>query len=96
MQEDCRHGPRFGKEVCIDANRTEIDLVYQMTNKPEVTMRLAGILIVAIICVAGGATVAEVTPPNIVLILTDDQGWSQVSQAMDPRNRARRTSRHRA
>ena len=56
-----------------------------MTNKPEVTMRLAGILIVAIICVAGGATVAEVTPPNIVLILTDDQGWSQVSHAMDLR-----------
>ena len=56
-----------------------------MTNKPEVTIRSDGTLIVAIICVAGGATVAEVTPPNIVLILTDDQGWSQVSQAMDPR-----------
>ena len=31
-------------------------------------------------CATAGAA-----PPNIVLILTDDQGWSQVSQAMDPR-----------
>ncbi len=25
-------------------------------------------------------------PPNIVLILTDDQGWSQMSTPMDERN----------
>ena len=24
-------------------------------------------------------------PPNIILILTDDHGWSQLSQPMDPR-----------
>ncbi|HAD61456.1 MAG TPA: sulfatase, partial [Planctomycetaceae bacterium] len=24
-------------------------------------------------------------PPNILLILTDDHGWSQLSQPMDPR-----------
>ena len=28
---------------------------------------------------------ASSNPPNILLILTDDQGWSQVSEAMDPR-----------
>jgi arylsulfatase A-like enzyme len=31
------------------------------------------------------AAAAEATPPNIVLILTDDQGWSQLSHPMDPR-----------
>lgn len=25
------------------------------------------------------------TPPNIVLILTDDHSWSQMSQVVDPR-----------
>lgn len=28
---------------------------------------------------------AEDIPPNIILILTDDQGWSQISTKMDPR-----------
>lgn len=51
-----------------------------MKNERKVAM-----LVVALICVACGAVVAEAAPPNIVLILTDDQGWSQVSQAMDPR-----------
>jgi arylsulfatase A len=27
---------------------------------------------------------AHATPPNIILILTDDQGWSQMSASMDP------------
>ena len=48
-------------------------------------MRSIGILFVVMICVAAGAATAEAAPPNIVLILTDDQGWSQLSQAMDPR-----------
>ncbi|HUV67939.1 MAG TPA: sulfatase [Sedimentisphaerales bacterium] len=43
------------------------------------------ILILAILCVSTVAAVANENSPNIVLILTDDQGWSQVSQAMDPR-----------
>lgn len=34
----------------------------------------------------------ESSPPNIVLILTDDQGWSQVSEAMDPRIEESRSS----
>ena len=28
---------------------------------------------------------APAKPPNIVLILTDDHGWSQMSQVVDPR-----------
>ncbi|HIF00714.1 MAG TPA: sulfatase, partial [Fuerstia sp.] len=27
---------------------------------------------------------AQAAPPNIILILTDDQGWSQMSASMDP------------
>jgi len=30
------------------------------------------------------ASTRKATPPNILLILTDDQGWSQVSQALHP------------
>ena len=32
-----------------------------------------------------GSLVTLATSPNIVLILTDDQGWSQLSRRMDPR-----------
>ena len=56
-----------------------------MKNRRKVTVRSAGILIAALVCIACSAAGAEVTPPNIVLILSDDQGWSQMSQAMDPR-----------
>lgn len=35
-------------------------------------------------------TIAE-QPPNIVLILTDDQGWSQMSTPMDPQNELSRS-----
>ncbi len=56
-----------------------------MTNKREVTVRSIGILLVAIICIFCDVSIAQVTPPNIVLILTDDHGWSQLSHAMDPR-----------
>jgi arylsulfatase A-like enzyme len=56
-----------------------------MKNRREIAVRSTGTLIAALVCIACSATGAEVAPPNIVLILTDDQGWSQVSQAMDPR-----------
>jgi len=56
-----------------------------MKNNRKATMRSTGILVVAMICIACRTAGAEVAPPNIVLILTDDQGWSQVSRAMDPR-----------
>ena len=48
-------------------------------------MRSTGIFLVAILCVSGVPAFAAKTSPNIVLILTDDQGWSQLSEAMDPR-----------
>ncbi len=35
-------------------------------------------------CVQGGIAMAEKAPPNIILILTDDQGWSEMSGLMDP------------
>ncbi len=38
---------------------------------------------VLIILIAANTTLAK--SPNIILILTDDQGWSQVSTPMDPR-----------
>ena len=56
-----------------------------MKNKRKATMRSTGILVVAMMCIACRIAGAEAAPPNIILILTDDQGWSQVSQAMDPR-----------
>jgi len=52
-----------------------------MTNISEAIIRSISFLVVATMC----TTVANAAPPNIVLILTDDQGWSQTSQAMDPR-----------
>ncbi|MBL7184788.1 MAG: sulfatase [Phycisphaerae bacterium] len=48
-------------------------------------MRSTGILFVSLIGIACRGAAAEGPPPNIVLILTDDQGWSQMSQVMDPR-----------
>jgi arylsulfatase A-like enzyme len=56
-----------------------------MINKCEMTARLIGIVLVAASCMAHSTAAAESASPNIVLILTDDQGWSQLSQAMDPR-----------
>jgi len=56
-----------------------------MKNRHKVTVRSTGTLIAALLCIACHGAGAEGTPPNIVLILTDDQGWSQMSQAMDPR-----------
>ena len=52
-----------------------------MTNISEAIIRSISFLIVATMC----TTAANAAPPNIVLILTDDQGWSQTSHAMDPR-----------
>ncbi|MHC4994811.1 MAG: sulfatase [Planctomycetota bacterium] len=44
-------------------------------------------LTLAIVCLlAAPATRLLAAPPNIILILTDDQGWSQMSTPMDPRN----------
>lgn len=47
--------------------------------QPRFALGLIAILLLA------GSTSSHATSPNIVLILTDDQGWSQVSQEMDPR-----------
>ena len=41
-------------------------------------------LLVAVLAVSSASAYAE-NPPNIILILTDDHGWSQLSQPMDPR-----------
>ena len=38
---------------------------------------------IALSCVSF-ITTADAASPNIVLILTDDQGWSQLSVPMDP------------
>jgi len=38
-----------------------------------------------VLFLSGVTAVAAEGPPNLVLILTDDQGWSQVSEPMDPR-----------
>jgi arylsulfatase A len=41
-------------------------------------------LVLAVILVSFGISVARAAPPNIILILTDDQGWSMMSQRMHP------------
>ena len=48
-------------------------------------MRSTVLFLLAAVCLSGFSSVAAEKPPNIVLILTDDQGWSQVSEPMDPR-----------
>ena len=45
----------------------------------------------AALWIASASSAAEAAP-NIVLILTDDQGWSQVALAMDPRVAASRST----
>ena len=44
-------------------------------------MKLRALLLSALLA---GVTVASAAPPNILLILTDDHGWSQLSARMDP------------
>lgn len=46
-------------------------------------MKLAALFFAAVF--AAGSTFAAERRPNFLLILTDDQGWSQVSRTMDPR-----------
>lgn len=46
--------------------------------------RIVGAL--ALLAVYSASSVAGDAPPNIVLILTDDQGWSQMSTRMDQQN----------
>ncbi len=43
------------------------------------------LLLVIVVLSCLSASVHAAGPPNIVLILTDDQGWSQLSAASDPR-----------
>ena len=43
----------------------------------------SAVVIIACILSLGGAS-AHAESPNIILILTDDQGWSQLSEPMDP------------
>ena len=45
-------------------------------------IRIARVFVVMILMAGDGAFADS---PNIILILTDDQGWSQVSTPMDPR-----------
>ena len=42
----------------------------------------AGVIIACMLSLGGASAHAE--SPNIILILTDDQGWSQLSEPMDP------------
>ncbi len=50
-------------------------------------------LCLRLVCFAAGAAAlsAAETRPNFLLILTDDHGWSQLSEAMDPRVPASRS-----
>jgi arylsulfatase A-like enzyme len=52
-----------------------------------IATRTVAVLLVGVGCLAGGPVVdpAFGKPPNIVLVLTDDQGWSQMSAPADPR-----------
>ena len=43
----------------------------------------SAVVIIACMLSLGGAS-AHAESPNIILILTDDQGWSQLSEPMDP------------
>ena len=54
--------------------------------------RFAPITLLLVAMCSGAPAVAADASPNIVLILTDDQGWSQVSEAMDPRVAASRSA----
>ncbi len=43
----------------------------------------SAVVIIACMLSLGGAS-AHAESPNIILVLTDDQGWSQLSEPMDP------------
>ena len=53
--------------------------------KPMIRKSMKFVLAAAalLFTLASGATQAA-KPPNIILILTDDHGWSQLSESMDP------------
>ena len=59
-----------------------------MSTESRIFACFAALLVVAV----HSSQAAASAPPNILLILTDDQGWSQVSGLMDPRIPASRST----
>ena len=77
---DFGHFMEFEKHSCKGYKMIR----YSLQKRPSTTKAKTAIVLAAILVVFHVSNTTAAESPNILLILTDDQGWSQRSGLMDP------------
>ena len=68
--------------MAVPATISVLIELHVFMNEPKYTMK--PFLLLAVLAFLSSSVYTQ-KPPNIILPLTDDLGWSQLSQPMDPR-----------